>query len=750
MKNRLQSFLLIFPILIITTNNVYSQSGWLSSNTGTNYNYYSVYFADNWNGWACGQNGRIIKTSNGGDLWIQQVSGTSLTLYAISFRSVFEGIACGENGTIMKTITGGSFWSSRQSGTHAKLKSIFFITSSTGWISGDSGVILKSTNSGETWIKQSSGVTSQLNSIHFTSANTGWAVGSAGKILKTTNGGTNWTINVDLGTITTLHSVSFANSSSGYIAGEYSNQQGTKFIFFYKTISGGEWWLYQVAGVSRTIRSIHFSTPIKGWAAGDSGTILGTTNGGVNWVGLPGHTTNDLYSMMFTSERQGWISGNGGTILKTISGGYFDTLLTNRRDLGVIPLVINSSNVLTAKYRVMFRAPDTSYNILRSLNGGTSFDTIISHVSLTDTGRTFDGLMIRVKKIKFTAASPPGNYNGNVGVVKDPVLPCDSIQTRFYGWDYFPAQNRYLEGSRFVYSHIIPWQSISMSLSYPTRNTYTGFRTLLNPEDLRKVKIVFTGYEYGQKAYRFYAASAAQYMYQDMKDVPFKVYEIDETDGTPQPRHLNCAFLEFPDSVGGHFDGKWEPGADSLGGKEILYIFRSSYSPDPDSFYTIKNLLLNQPQIDVMYVWSPKLISQGLSYHIGDEFYIYPYTVTRPEIAPGYPLYYEFQTYSLIGVQQISTEVPVKFSLSQNHPNPFNPSTKIKFELPKTDLTGRADVQIKVYDVLGREIVTLVNEKLRPGIYETEFNGDNLSSGVYFYVFKAGNYIESKKMILLK
>ena len=429
---------------------------------------------------------------------------------------------------------------------------------------------------------------------------------------------------------------------------------------------------------------------------------------------------------------------------------FFDTLFTNRRDLGVIPLVINSSSVLNAKYRVMFRSPDTSYNILRSLNGGSNFDTIFSHLNFSDTGRIFDGLLVRVHKIKFTSLQPSGNYAGNVGVVHDPDLPVDSIQTKFCGWDYFPAQNRYLEGSRYIFEVSRPWQSVSMSISYPTRNTYRGFRSLLNPEDLRKVKIVFTGYGNGQMAYRYLPISPTSIHYQDMKQVPFKLYEIDETDGTPMPRQLNCAFVEYPDSVGGHQDGKWEPTADSLGGKELLYIFNSTYNSNPDSFYTSKNLLIQQPQFDILYIWSPKLISQGLTYHVNDEFYIYPYTVTRPEIAPGYPLYYEFQTYSLIGVQQISTEVPEKFSLSQNYPNPFNPNTKIKFEIPKTGFSGSTDIQIKVYDILGREVVTLVNEKLRPGVYETEFNGDNFSSGVYFYLLRAGDYFESKKMILLK
>ncbi len=85
------------------------------------------------------------------------------------------------------------------------------------------------------------------------------------------------------------------------------------------------------------------------------------------------------------------------------------------------------------------------------------------------------------------------------------------------------------------------------------------------------------------------------------------------------------------------------------------------------------------------------------------------------------------------------------YYLSNNYPNPFNPSTKIKFEIP-----DQGFVSLKVYDVLGNEITTLVDEEKPAGEYEVEFDGKGLSSGMYFYTLKAGNYIETKKMILIK
>jgi len=97
------------------------------------------------------------------------------------------------------------------------------------------------------------------------------------------------------------------------------------------------------------------------------------------------------------------------------------------------------------------------------------------------------------------------------------------------------------------------------------------------------------------------------------------------------------------------------------------------------------------------------------------------------------------------GLQNNALTVPGKYSLSQNYPNPFNPKTVINYETASTDF-----VSLKVYDILGNEVSTLVNETKNPGIYKAEFDGSGLSSGIYFYSLKSGNFHETKKMNLIK
>ena len=109
----------------------------------------------------------------------------------------------------------------------------------------------------------------------------------------------------------------------------------------------------------------------------------------------------------------------------------------------------------------------------------------------------------------------------------------------------------------------------------------------------------------------------------------------------------------------------------------------------------------------------------------------------------------------IIEIKQISEVVPSSYSLQQNYPNPFNPSTKIRFDIAPVGQRHAFDVRLKIYDILGREITTLVNEKLNPGAYEVTFDARHggsasFNSGVYFYRLTAGDFSETKKLVLLK
>jgi hypothetical protein len=123
----------------------------------------------------------------------------------------------------------------------------------------------------------------------------------------------------------------------------------------------------------------------------------------------------------------------------------------------------------------------------------------------------------------------------------------------------------------------------------------------------------------------------------------------------------------------------------------------------------------------------------------------------NPKLSGVNQLYYRLKqvdfdgTFSYSNVVNVSYDVPAEFVLSQNYPNPFNPSTRINYFLPKESF-----VSVKVYDFLGREVTTLVNEIKSTGSYDLVFDASNLPSGTYFYTLRTDNYSSTKKMILLK
>jgi hypothetical protein len=99
----------------------------------------------------------------------------------------------------------------------------------------------------------------------------------------------------------------------------------------------------------------------------------------------------------------------------------------------------------------------------------------------------------------------------------------------------------------------------------------------------------------------------------------------------------------------------------------------------------------------------------------------------------------------ITSVEPATSQMPLQFSLCQNYPNPFNPSTTITFELPQA-----SQVTLSVFDLLGREVSMLVNERRDAGVHAVNFDGSNLASGVYLYRLQAGSYVETRKLVLVR
>lgn len=474
----------------------------------------------------------------------------------------------------------------------------------------------------------------------------------------------------------------------------------------------------------------------------------------------------------------------------TAGTNYFysngDTITTNRRDLGVMPIVVDQTLLQNAKYRIAFRSGDTTYNILRSLAGSSTFDTLKkvsesnskfisgydpsatvlnlkytrNRTGGTDSARVVDGLLMNVVRIRTKDAS---NNPNNEGVLKDvsSTRTPDSIQTRLPGWDYSPSNNNWLTGSKFSISDDKKWQSLSMSLTYPTVLTYTGLGSGYKSDSLKIVRIVFqTDENAGQSAYRFVATAGTDpnyiadpsyapyitnhqigYIYQDRRKVPFKVYEVDPFTNT-EIRQLNCAFLENNDTMPrGRVDGKWMPTSDTLGSGERLYIFGSTYSDADLTQYTsltafATSLYTRQAFLDIMYIWSPRSINASAKWTAGDKFTIYPYTVTRPGLV------YEFESRQpQIGNTTVASE---RGALNDIRvvPNPyygFNINEKSSTQRFVTFRKLPINVTIRIYTLNGDLVKKLVKNDQNSTMNWDLKNLDDVpvASGLYLALIDA-------------
>lgn len=172
----------------------------------------------------------------------------------------------------------------------------------------------------------------------------------------------------------------------------------------------------------------------------------------------------------------------------------------------------------------------------------------------------------------------------------------------------------------------------------------------------------------------------------------------------------------------------------------------------PKKFYTVILLFLFIKMTFSQTGWYQQV--SGTGYYLNSVFFTDANTGFIAGDSGGtHGLILKTTTGGITFIQPIGNEIPNEFLLYQNYPNPFNPVTRIRFQIPLSrgvGAEGGRGVLLKVYDILGREVITLVNEQLKPGSYEVEWNASSYPGGVYFYTLSAGDFSETRKAILIK
>lgn len=241
----------------------------------------------------------------------------NITLQSITFANPSIGFAVGDEGTILKTTDGGINWILQDEVTDKDLNSVFLLNADTGFIVGWGGIFLKTTNSGNDWTVNYP-VYTNLYSVFFTDSNNGHATGSNGKILKTTDGAENWVV-LGMG-VHTNYDIYFTDHYNGYLSGTGGS--------IYKTTDAGLTWISHASGASTSIVEFFFTDSNIGYSlkGGYSFRIQKTIDAGLNWITLETGDTYGTRSIFFTNDSTGYISGSHYQsdtclILKTTNGG---------------------------------------------------------------------------------------------------------------------------------------------------------------------------------------------------------------------------------------------------------------------------------------------------------------------------------------------------------------------------------------------------------------------------------------------
>ncbi len=342
----------IFFCFFLTTQVFFAQ--WYQQNSGTTQNLNAVTFIDENNGWAVGDSGLIIKTTDGGNNWITLSSSILFPLRDVTFINSSTGWVVGGDDwnystidrkqIILATTNGGVTWQLQFNdsiGPLGQLSSVHFINGNNGWVVGGGTdgelkphfyrAFLRTTNGGTSWTAQtewidSTGKNGILNAVQFFDQAIGWAVGNHGTIMKTTNGGINWVTQIQNPEIV-LNAVHFNDINNGWAV-------GGNHLFI--TTNGGTSWHSQelLSGVPAGLldcSDVTFVSPTIGFIVGgwDEPRVFGlhrkifnTTDGGLSWTQqLDEDNLQPLLAVYFTDINTGWAVGGNGTILHTTNGG---------------------------------------------------------------------------------------------------------------------------------------------------------------------------------------------------------------------------------------------------------------------------------------------------------------------------------------------------------------------------------------------------------------------------------------------
>lgn len=653
-----------------------------------------------------------------------------------------HGLCAGNYGMVMSSSNGGMNWVGIYPFTNSNISRIFLFNQNNGYLTADSNRFYLTGSGGSNWQAVYS-FDSGLKDIFFLNQNTGFAV-TSNKFWKTTSGGVGWSSFYPTGAGQNKYfSVYFTDQYTGYVSTK--DPVSTYACILRTTNSGQNWISFNTYIDEFEAAKMYFVNPNTGWCAGnrfDKIFAMRTTDGGGSWSeGKVQSSSGALVGTFYSAVTGGFIVTENRIFR---SSDYGNNWILYRSGLGYAGsylkddsmLYISDINGTLSRLNVN---SGISVTILGSSNSTLSKISAVSRNYVYVSGSNHTFFKTNDGGSNWVADQTTGNYGFSDFYFTDSITGYgiigrgDIMKTYYFGgsWDRIYSSSYEFNSVCFCNSNTgwvlgngvilktnnagINWQVISASQNFDSPQFFSSQRGYCVGNN----NLYFTsdgGNNWVQRGQGFvqYYNFLNEYTGWATNSFDTVTYIYRTTDGglnLNEISHVNesAAQIKFLSAGTGYLCGKTK-------------LYRTT-----DAGYTWKSA--RYPVSERIRITAMDIIDDNNGWVCGDNSAII-------KIVNG----------GMIYAGNVSEFVPDDFALGQNYPNPFNQSSIINFQ---TSID--ADIKLSVYDFLGREIITLLNERKRAGKYEVFFDGAGLASGIYFYVLKAENRVVSaKKMVMIK
>lgn len=712
-----------------------SGAQWTVQTSGTTYGLNGATMIDANTITVVGNTGTILHTTNGGSNWAPQTSGISTNLMAISFYSPTIGVAAGYSGKILRTTNGGTTWTSQTQGSTSYI-GVSFTDADRGAVVGTSGTVLRTVDGCTNWTSQTSGITDQLNSVQFVYDNTNILVASfySGSIRKSTDGGSSWT------TLAGGLPATFARAQLAPFRGDFNiiyagiSSASSPGTGLYKTTDMGSNWTFQIASpVNYITTQGHYNNAAVVNPTTSTSLIVGgvnpysSVNSGVSLTQLSVY--DSLHNIHCDIHR---VAYRGNTLYFCTDGGVYKST-NDGQTVTDLNRTLSTLQYQSADYAIIdnnkLRGGTQDNSSDHSRNGGTNWDREIGTDG--DVGYSF----IDQVDTNYTYSCGANHFVGrssNFGSTWTKITPTASTG----GFFYSPFKMALGDHNTLVFGSAQVWKTTSaetctQSTGWTQIGNLGGTMSAIGISPVNTNKIYIGGNRY--------------------------VYVTTNNGGSWASQLLTDAIWDLVvDNTNDDICYAALHGGTNLVAKTTNHGTSWTYINGNLPHILVNAIVLRTSPSRVLFVGTDlgvfKSTDEGTTW--------VSYNSGLPSV-PVYDLKYYQSSNKLLAAthgrgcwmfdlsglgKDMFGEIPKTFNLSQNYPNPFNPESHIQFDIPSA-----GDVNLTVYDITGREVVTLINNRLNAGRFEVTFDGSKYSSGVYIYKLTLGNsYSATKKMMLLK